>query len=172
MQILTEIHRADGINLHGRTVHRTAVRGVIVRGRELLMVLSSQVGDYKFPGGGVGAGENHERALARELLEECGVILSSVQGELGAIVEYNFPVEKEFDVFRMTSYYYFCSVRDGLFSEQKLDGYERDLGFLPVWIDMDQALQANRRLLDLHCPPEWLRREIFALEYLKRNLLN
>ena len=30
-----------------------AVRAVILRGLELLMVYSSNVGDYKFPGGGV-----------------------------------------------------------------------------------------------------------------------
>ncbi|MBV5347761.1 hypothetical protein JZU46_06070, partial [bacterium] len=48
MKILTEIHRNKGINIHGKTVHRTAVRAVIRRGRELLMVYSSAVGDYKF----------------------------------------------------------------------------------------------------------------------------
>ena len=75
MQILTEIHRAEGINTYGKTVHRTAVRAVILRGPELLMVYSSNVGDYKFPGGGVDIGETHQQALARELLEECGASL-------------------------------------------------------------------------------------------------
>ena len=84
MQILTEIHRAEGINIHGRAILRTAARAVILRGSELLMVYSSNVGDYKFPGGGVDIGETHQQALARELLEECGASLLSVDGELGA----------------------------------------------------------------------------------------
>jgi len=167
MQILTEIHRAEGINISGRTVHRTAVRAVIPRGRELLMVYSSNVGDYKFPGGGVDEGETHEQALARELREECGASLLSVDGELGAVIEYNFAKEKEFDVFKMTSHYYFCQAGDD-FGVQKLDDYERDLGFEPVWVDIDDAISSNHSLLNSHTPPEWLRRENFVLEYIRQ----
>ncbi len=165
MHILTEIHRNKGINIHGRVVQRIAVRAVIQRGRDLLMVYSANVGDYKFPGGGVDVGESHEHALARELREECGASLLSVDGELGAIIEYNFANEKDFDVFKMTSHYYFCKIRDG-FSEQKLEGYEKDLGFQPVWINIEEAIMKNKLLLNSINPPEWLKREIFALEYL------
>ena len=82
MEILTEIHRKKGINVNGKTIHRTAVRAVILRARELLMVYSSNVGDYKCPGGGVDLGESHEQALARELREECGASLLSVAASL------------------------------------------------------------------------------------------
>ena len=169
MQILTEIHRAEGINTYGKTVHRTAVRAVILRGPELLMVYSSNVGDYKFPGGGVDLGETHQQALARELLEECGASLLSVDGELGAVVEYNFAEEKEYDVFKMTSYYYFCQIREE-FGSQNLDGYEKELGFQPVWINIDAAILANLSLLDINEIPQWLCREIFILEHLKHSM--
>lgn len=169
MQILTEIHRAEGINTHGRAILRTAVRAVILRGRELLMVYSSNVGDYKFPGGGVDTGESHLQALARELLEECGASLLSMDGELGAVIEYNFAEEKEHDVFKMTSYYFFCQIREELGS-QKLDGYENDLGFQPVWISIDEAILANRSLLDTNDIPQWLHREIFVLEHIKHSM--
>jgi 8-oxo-dGTP pyrophosphatase MutT (NUDIX family) len=167
MKILTKIHRNKGINIHGKTVHRSAVRAVIRRGQDLLMVFSSAVGDYKFPGGGVDDGESHEQALTRELLEECGASLLSVDGELGAVIEYNFAEEKEFDVFKMTSHYYFCQVQDG-FGAQKLDDYERDLGFKPIWIDINDAISINRSLFDSDHTPEWLRREFFVLEHIKR----
>ena len=126
------------------------------------------MGDYKFPGGGVDVGETHAQALARELLEECGASLLSVDDEIGAIVEYNLPMEKDFDVFKMTSYYYSCQVKDG-FGTQKLDGYEAELCFQPMWIDIDKAIEANKSLSTPSI--EWLRREIFALEYLKQNVL-
>jgi len=168
MQILAEIHRASGINTNGKTNHRTAVCAVILRGRELLMVYSANVGDYKFPGGGVNLDETHEHALARELLEECGATLLSVDSEVGAIIEYNFPIEIDFDVFKMTSYYYMCKVKDG-FGSQKLDGYEAELGFQPMWIDIDKAIEANKSLSTPSI--EWLRRESFTLEYLKQNIL-
>jgi len=64
MRLLTEIHRAGGINIHGKAIERTAVRAVVLCGRELLMIYSSKVGDYKFPGGGVDAGETHEHRCA------------------------------------------------------------------------------------------------------------
>lgn len=171
MQILTDIYRAAGVNIYGKTSQRIAVRAVILRGRELLMVYSANVGDYKFPGGGVNVGETHAQALARELLEECGASLLSVDGEIGAIIEYNFPTEKDFDVFKMTSHYYLCRIEGDNFGAQKLDGYEQDLGFTPVWIDLDIALQRNKQLLGLFEPPGWLEREIFSLGYIKNMLV-
>jgi 8-oxo-dGTP pyrophosphatase MutT (NUDIX family) len=171
MPILTEIHRCEGVNIHGRTIHRTAVRAVVARGNNLLMIYSAAVGDYKFPGGGVDQGESHEQALRREVQEECGMSLATVGDEIGSIVEYNFPVEEEYDVFRMISHYYQSDALDG-FGAQKLDGYEKDLGFTPVWIDIDQVIQANELLLNSDAPPEWLKREIFVLHYLKQNLFH
>ena len=169
MKILTEIHRAEGINISRKTVHRTAVRAIIQRGHDLLMVYSANVGDYKFPGGGVDSGETHEQALARELREECGASLLSLDGELGTVIEYNFAEEKDFDVFKMTSHYYFCQAGDD-FGAQKLDDYEKDLGFKPVWADIDEAILANRLLLDSDKFPQWLKREIFVLETIRQNL--
>jgi 8-oxo-dGTP pyrophosphatase MutT (NUDIX family) len=167
MNILTEIHCASGINTAGKRVHRTAVRAVILRGHDLLMVHSTNVGDYKFPGGGVDEGESHHQALVRELREECGASLLSVEGKLGVIIEYDFAEEKDFDVFKMTSHYYFCEVGDD-FGAQKLDDYERDLGFKPVWIIIDDAISANRSLLNADKIPEWLGREIFILEHIEQ----
>lgn len=165
MRILAAIHRAEGVDINGRTIHRTAARAVILRGESLLMVYSSAVGDYKFLGGGVKVGETHTQALHHEVREECGMELIRVGDEVGAVVEYNLPMEPEYDAFKMTSHYYHCDVEDG-FGLQKLDDYERDLGFEPVWISIAEALRQNRALLHSERPPEWLRREIFILEYL------
>ena len=167
MKILQEIYRAEGVEIKGETIHRTAVRAVILRRQKLLMVYSSKVGDYKFPGGGVGAGESHEHALARELLEECGATLLGMDGELGAVIEYDFPKEVEFDVFKMTSFYYFCRIRED-FIGQNLDGYERELGFQPVWIDIKNAIEKNKSLFDSKKPPHWLKRETFVLDHIQK----
>ena len=166
--LLATLHRADGINIHGRTIHRTAVRAVIQRGENLLMILSANVGDYKFPGGGVQADETHEQALRREVREECGAELSHSGEEIGAVVEYDLAEKRGFDTFRMTSHYYRCEVEDGL-HPQKLDDYERDLGFRPVWISIADAIQQNKLLLHSQKMPFWLRREIFVLETLQNN---
>ena len=166
MQILAEIHHAEGINIQGKTVHRNAVRAVILRGRELLMIYSANVGDYKFPGGGVNKGESYEQALFREVQEECGVSLLQVGEEICRTVEYDLPMEQEYDVFKMISYYYHCEVQDG-FGPQKLDDYEVDLGFMPVWIDLEKAIEINNFLLNSSDPPRWLGREVLVLEYIR-----
>ena len=62
-----------------------------MRGRNLLMIYSANVGDYKFPGGGVDAGESHAQTLTREILEECGMSLRQIGSEIGAVIEYNIP---------------------------------------------------------------------------------
>ena len=71
----------------------------------------------------------------------------------------------------MTSHYYQCRVKNGS-GVQKLDDYEQELGFVPVWIDMDRASQANQSLLDSDVSIAWLRREIFMLDYLKQYFLS
>jgi len=165
MKILAEIYRSKGIKLRGKILERQAARAITRRGEKILMVYSVKAGDYKFPGGGVKEGERAAQTLARELREECGATLLRAQGELGAVIEYDFPVEENFDVFKMTSHYYFCEVAEELGS-QALDEYEKDLGFTPVWVGVEEALAANRALLGQSRPPVWLRREILALESL------
>lgn len=133
------------------------------------MIHSANVGDFKFPGGGVTEGETHEQALRREVREECGMSVVHLGAEIGAVIEYDFTAEKDYQLFKMTSHYYHCDVQDG-FGTQTLDDYERALGFQPVWIDIDQAIERNKVLLDSDKMPEWLRREIFLLEYIRKNL--
>lgn len=130
------------------------------------MIFSANVGDYKFPGGGVDKDETHEQALIREVQEECGMSLLKMGKEICRVVEYDLPMEQEYDVFKMTSYYYDCEVQDG-FGSQKLEDYELNLGFEPVWIHLDRAMELNKALLNVPHPPKWLDREVLVLEYLK-----
>lgn len=169
MNILAEIHRRPGLNIQGKTIYRTAVRGVILRGRDLLMIYSSNVGDYKFPGGGVDEGETHAQALSREIQEECGASITHIGCEIGAVIEYDLPLERNYDVFKMTSHYYQCDVADE-FGLQKLEGYEQELGFKPAWMDINESIHRNKALVKVNEYPRWLKREIFILEYIQQNL--
>lgn len=173
MKILTEIFRDQGLNLHGKMDTRSAVRAVVIQDRTLLMVYSPVNGDYKFPGGGVGENEQFETALQREVAEECGLELTGILQEIGCIIEYAVPMKGGFDFFKMTSCYYLCEV-DPTVKEQRLDDYEEELGFQPVWIDIDTAIKANKAVLrsELKQPPEWTAREVYMLEYLKEHVMN
>jgi 8-oxo-dGTP pyrophosphatase MutT (NUDIX family) len=118
----------------------------------------------------VAEGETHLQALRREIQEECGMRVAHIGSEIGAVIEYDTVVESDHDVFKMMSHYYRCEVKDD-FGTQNLDEYEQELGFKPSWIDIDQAIQLNKALLHSEKIPEWLRREIFILEYIQQNLL-
>jgi 8-oxo-dGTP pyrophosphatase MutT (NUDIX family) len=139
MQLLREIFRRE-VDVTGKILHRTAVRGIIIQNTTLLMIYSRKNGDYKFPGGGVDRGESYEDALIREIREECGATVAHIEGEFGCVVEYDQAVEPEYDVFKMASHYYVCHVEKA-FGEQNLDDYENDLGFEPVWVGVDEAIQ-------------------------------
>ncbi len=174
MKLLKRILRHDGINLAGKVSSRSAVRGIIPgEGKRLLMVFSATRGDYKFPGGGVNKGETHARALAREIREECGATATSLGPGFGKVIEYDFSEMPGCDVFKMTSHYYWCEI-EATFQPQKLDDYEADLGFQPVWVEVAEAIEKNKTLLANSQDKEifWLRRETFILETLQREELH
>ena len=169
MELLKEIYRVPGLNTAGTTLHRQAVRGIILRGEELLMIHASQNGSCKFPGGGIEIGETHLQALAREIREECGMVLASTGAAFGRIVEYATAEEPEYDIFKMTSYYYYCQVQADIFA-QKLDAYEKDMGFEPIWISIAAALSKNKAAAASNQAGKlfWNTREIFVLELLQK----
>ncbi len=167
------IFRTAGLNLSGRTRSREAVRAVIVEEHRLFLVYAATTGEYKFPGGGVKASESFSEALRRELREETGAALSQISGLFGQVNEYDRAGEPEYDLFKMTSYYYLCQIEAELGSQQ-LDRYEADLGFQPLWVDIDVAIAANALLLK-ESPvnaPKWTSRELYVLQQIKEKLLD
>lgn len=168
MKHLATLHHDPDLSDRGRVLERLAVKAVIARGRELLLLHVPATGEYKFPGGGVHPGESPEGALARELAEECGATLLEVSGEYGEVVELSRPLEAEFDVFRMTSRYYTCRVADGL-SGQALDAYEEALGLTPRWVNLGEAIGACRAVASSgEHAPRWVRRELLVLQDLEQ----
>ena len=168
MELLKEIFRTQGLRISGKTVHRQAVRGIITNNSELLMIHVTQNGTFNFPGGGILDGETHSQALAREILEECGMTLALTGPAYGKIIEYAAAYEPDFDVFKMTSYYYYCQVQPTAFA-QNLDPYEKEMGFQPTWISIADALDRNQaaKASDPNDILFWNRREIFVLESLR-----
>lgn len=162
--------RSPGVPCAGKTISREAVRGIIARGNALLLLYSTELRDYKFPGGGVQAGETHRQALLREIREETGANMTGIELPFGKVIEYDVPKERGYDVFRMTSYYYWCQVGP-IFSEQRLDDYEKDLGFQPAWVEIGEALRVNQAILRAgpRSTYQWLARETFVLEQIQQH---
>ena len=151
-----------------RIIRRTAVRAVIERDGRLLLVRNNR-GDMKFPGGGLEEGESHEETLRREVSEETGHILSRVGRKLGTVTERYPDIRDPESVFEMISHYYQCVI-DSDKGPQRLDDYEAEMGFEPVWLPFTAAIETNRALLEAQ--PEnmnrWVTRETAVLEFLAR----
>jgi len=161
-----EIIRSHQLFLDGKTLLREAVRGVVIKDKTLLMIHSLKEGDYKFPGGGVNTNESKDDALIREINEECGAIVLSINDEIGKVIEFDRPSEEHYDVFKMISTYYLCEV-NSIFGKRTLDQYEEDLGFTPVWVDINEAISTNEKLIGSNHFPRWTPRELYVLKYIK-----
>lgn len=168
MTFIKEIYHKENLDLNGKIITREAVRGIILKGKKVLMIFSSKNGDYKFPGGGVETGESYKETLRREIQEECGALVSQIERRIGKAIEYDRPIEKDYDVFKMTSYYYICKVEEN-YCDQNLDQYEKELDFKPVWVDVDIAIENNKSIMNSNSKeaPRWTKRDTFVLEQIK-----
>jgi len=157
----------ENLKKGGKTYIREAVKGVIVRGKQILMIHSQKNRDYKFPGGGIEGNESPMETLIREIKEECGAVVSEIGEKIGTVIEYKKANEPQYDVFKMVSSYYLCQIIEKN-TELKLDPYEQALGFHPVWVSVSEAMNQNKKILQTQTanPPKWTRRELFVLEKL------
>jgi len=157
-------HPADGTY---KTINvRQAVRAVI--GVEDKFVFVTNIhGDYKTPGGGMTKDEDPFEAVKREVKEETGFDCAP-EFLLGTTVEKRPDIFADEAIFIMESRYYFARIVSFL-GEQDLDGYERELGFRPVVIPMEEAVKKNRRLIEAGKDKNiWVKRETFVFEELLR----
>lgn len=121
MRVLFEFDFKNYI-VNGSVGRRPSVRGVIIRDGKIALVHSEKYDYYKFTGGGIDEGENHEDTLIREVKEESGLLVLPE-----TIKEYGYVLRKEKgrfeDLFIQENYYYLCEAMD-MVSSQQLDDYE------------------------------------------------
>ena len=143
---------------------RTASRAIIKKDEKYLLIRGN-MGDYKFPGGGVESGESLEETLIREVLEETGyrVIEESIQ-YYGKVHEKKTGLKG--DLFIMDSYYFTCEV-EPIPGEPTLSGSEKRYEYKVVWTSFEDAARENRKLLsNPRCI--WVRREAEVMEYVMK----
>lgn len=147
---------------------RTAVRGIIFRDGKLLLI-NSNFGELKFPGGGQEEGENDMDTLIRETLEEtgCHVIPESVR-EFGEVEEIRLSVHEPM-IWHLISRYYFCEVTDEQ-EECRYTDNEKKHGFHPVWYTLDEAIAINHATLLKEGVLPWNKREYSVLKLIKEHL--
>jgi len=147
--------------------YRTAVKAVISQDHKILLMHSNR-GDYKFPGGGVEEGETLPRALIREVAEETGFINCVVNEPLGVVIQRHVDVFEDDALFEMTSHYFKCELTDRERIPQQLEGYESELDMKPKWVTLDESIEENEKLMDQFDNTRWIKRENYVLRELKK----
>lgn len=147
-------------------VRREAVRALIRRGDRLLMVHSTVTGDYKFPGGGIEAGESLAEALVREVREECGFAVLSMTHTPSIVVEERRPAQGFGALLSMRSSYHECVVDHDQEHPRDLDADEAALGFESVWVTVEDAVRVNAEVLAGGAAQPWVSRELAVLRTL------
>lgn len=143
MRDLFEIDMKD-YNPEGKIFKRPSARAVIFKEGKVLLIYSSKYDYYKFPGGGIEKGESHQEALVREVKEESGyqIIPDSIE-EYGRVLRRQKDSYDENCIFEQENFYYFCEVEEQK-GEIRLDAYEKEEGFLAVWIEPFVASRHNK----------------------------
>lgn len=146
---------------------RTAVRAILFYGDKVLMVKTDR-GDYKFPGGGVEPGEDQEKALIREIAEETGFVMVKVGDKLGEVIQQRLDNTDNSKFFVMKSIYYLCELQNLTNYGLKLDDYEAEQGFHGEFVKLSDALEANLGILKSDSPGrnDWVEREAKVIKYL------
>ncbi len=146
------------------TNYREAVRAIVIKNNKILMVHSKN-NDYKFPGGGVKKKEDKIIALKREVEEETGYICSNIDKCIGIVTEKSIDRYCSNRMFKMISLYYLVQVYD-VCKKQKLDAYEKELEFKPVWISVEEAIEKNNNIINTRpdTMANWIERETYVLK--------
>lgn len=166
MKLLKIFDKRSKLLGHQPIIYRDSVRAIILKYGKILLVYSEESKEYKFPGGGVNEHEIRHIALRREVMEEVGRKVSSVNEPLGYTDQIYNDIYDERKYFFLRSFYYFCEVYDEEY-DQNLDVYEQNLKFVPRWVNLDVAIKVNQEKFNSGSEYHWTERELYVLKLLK-----
>lgn len=106
-------------------------RGIIVRDGKVLLSYYKKKDQYLIPGGGIETGESLAECCAREIEEECGIVVKPTDHYL--------TLEEYYHAFFFKSHYFICEyVGEG---ERRLTRSEIENGLEPRWVELEEAFR-------------------------------
>ena len=124
---------------------REVVRAVVIRENLILLMFSQQDQMYGTPGGGITLGESKLDTLHRELQEEIGANQVKILEYLGYTDEIRESRSLYGKVVNIISDYYHVDVLH--FISSKLEEHEEEMGLIPMWVKIDDAIRQNQKIL-------------------------
>jgi ADP-ribose pyrophosphatase YjhB (NUDIX family) len=174
LKLLAKLMHKDVEPIQGRIFERKAARGIILDGSKILLLYTKRYNDYSFPGGGVDEHEDLITGLRRELAEETGAKEIKILSEFGYIDEYRPHYKPDYDSIHMLSYFYVCEVVGNHYEALQLEDYEISNGMSVVWIDIFEAIEHNKKVMESNESTMGLsiERETMALELVAKELVS
>ncbi len=120
---------------------RNVVRAVAIKDKQILLMFSEQDKMYGTPGGGVILDEGLLDTLKRELQEETGAIKAKIISHIGNVEEIRESMSVPGQTIRIISDYYQVEVLE--FTTPNLEEYEEEMGLIPMWVGIDEAISTN-----------------------------
>ncbi|WP_099189304.1 NUDIX domain-containing protein [Tepidibacter mesophilus] len=173
MRLLKKMIHKDIKEIKGNIFERKAARAIILNENKILLMYTKRYDDYSFPGGGVESNEDLTEGLKRELTEETGAKNIEIIKEFGIFDEYRPTHYEGYDLMHMTSYFYVCKIAKEL-GEPNLEDYEISNGMTTIWIDIEEAINHNTKLIQTKDSKMGLsvERETFMLNLIKNELID
>ncbi len=166
MRMLFEMDKKDysGCN---HTFTRNSARSIIIKNGRVAMVHSLKYDYYKFPGGGIEAGEDPIDAMIRETREEAGLsIIPETVKEYGLVHRIQKSDRDDTECFVQDNYYFLCEAEDERIS-QDLDGYEAEESYSLEYVEPAAAIRKNRHVQESPYNRMMFEREARVLEMLQ-----
>ena len=150
---------------------RPSARAIIIKNCKIALVYSKKEKYYKFPGGGIEENEEMKTALIREVREEVGlIVIPDSISEFGSVMRRQKSNYSSDTIFEQENFYFFCHTENQLI-KQELDDYEKEADFSLRFVDIDDAIKANR---DYHSDDFFneimIKREMKVLQLVKQYL--
>ncbi len=172
MRLLKSTTHPDITNMSAKNFTRQATRAIVLNGENILLLYTKRYHDYSLPGGGVDVAEGIIDGLVRELKEETGAHNVKDIQEFGLYEEFRPWHKSGFDIVRMQSYCYVCSIDDELL-EPELESHEIDNGMHPIWMNIHEAISHNEHTIaNSEKKGLSIERETFLLELIVSELVN
>ena len=172
MRLIEKLIHKSLENLDGRVFKRITARGIILKDSKILLQYTKRYNDYSFPGGGVDSDEDLITGLKRELEEETGATNIQIIDEFGYIEEFLPHYNPKYDIIHNLAYFYICDINEN-FDKAKLEDYEIANGMTPIWVDIREAINHNKRVIERNEKSKgiYIERETLVLELVAKELL-
>ena len=149
-----------------RSFVRNSARSIIIRNGKIAMIHSLKFDYYKFPGGGIEAGEDPVEAMIRETREEGGlVVIPGSVREYGYVHRIQKSDSNPDEAFIQDNYYFLCDAEEQAVS-QELDGYESKENYTLEFVGPGTAIRKNRGVANSPYNRMMFEREARVLEML------